>query len=294
MEHKESFIRYLKSEKRYSDHTVLAYNTDLDQFEQFLLESIGDFDFTEVNRKMLRSWVVFLMENGSKPKTVKRKITSVSSFFKYLKKQYVIKVSPSESLILPKVGKQLPKFVAENKMHNLLDNGYFADDFEGVRDKLIISLFYVSGMRLTELTILKDEDIRQSCSEIRVLGKNNKERIIPYPPSLNVLIDKYLEFRDQRFEEKAESFFLTIKGKKAYQKMSYIIVNKYLSLVTTLEQKSPHVLRHSYATHMLNNGADLNAIKELLGHSNLAATQVYTHTSMEKLQKMYKQAHPRV
>ncbi len=294
MKHKESFLDYLRFEKRCSDHTMQAYRTDLDQFEQFMLQTVEDFVFETTTKKNIRSWVVSLVGAGYKAKSVNRKVTSLSSFFKYLMRQQIIEASPTDLVILPKVAKRLPNFVEELSLHHLLDDGYFLSDFEGVRDKLVVAMFYASGVRVSEMTALKDEDIRIAECVVRVLGKGNKMREIPYPKSLNADILAYLKIREQEFGADAPSFYLTIKGKKAYRKMLYNIVNKYLSLVTTLEQKSPHVLRHSYATHMLNNGADLNAIKELLGHSDLSATQVYTQTSTEKLQKLYKQAHPRV
>ncbi len=293
MSHQESFLKYLRFEKRCSNHTVVAYKKDLDQFEEFLFKTVGDFDVLTVDSKMVRSWVVELMQDGMTPKTVNRKITSLKSFYKYLLRQELIEFNPMVSVITPKVPKKLPTFVDEESLHRLLDNGYFRNDFEGVRDKLIVSLFYGTGIRLSELVGLKDSDIFQHETLIRVLGKNNKERIVPYPKSLNNLIGEYLNMRKAEFGDQAPCLFVTAKGKPAYHKLVYRVVNNHLALVTPLEKKSPHILRHSYATHLLNRGADLNAVKELLGHSNLAATQVYTHTSTEKLQSIYKQAHPR-
>ncbi|WP_163717475.1 tyrosine-type recombinase/integrase [Mangrovibacterium lignilyticum] len=293
MSHQESFLKYLRFEKRCSNHTVVAYKKDLDQFEEFLFKTVGDFNVLEVDSKMVRLWIVELMDKGMTPKTVNRKITSLKSFYKYLLRQELIEISPMNSVISPKMPKKLPYFVDENSMHRLLDNGYFRNDFEGVRDKLIVSLFYGTGMRLSELVNLKDSDIYQSETLIRVLGKNNKERIVPYPRSINNLIGEYLMMREAEYSIDFASFFITAKGKPVYHKLVYRVVHNHLALVTPLEKKSPHVLRHSYATHLLNRGADLNAVKELLGHSNLAATQVYTHTTTEKLQSIYKQAHPR-
>ncbi|RKD87944.1 tyrosine-type recombinase/integrase [Mangrovibacterium diazotrophicum] len=293
MSYQESFLKYLRFEKRCSDHTVVAYKKDLDQFEEFLFKTVGDFNVLKVDSKMVRSWVVSLMDGGMAAKTVNRKITSLKSFYKFLLRQELIEVTPMDSVISPKVPKKLPYFVDEGSLHRLLDNGYFRNDFEGVRDKLILSLFYGTGMRLSELVNLKDSDIRQSETLLRVLGKNNKERIVPYPRSLNNLIGEYLNMRETEFGNNSPQFFVTSKGKPVYHKLIYRVVYNHLALVTPLEKKSPHILRHSYATHLLNRGADLNAVKELLGHSNLAATQVYTHTSTEKLQSIYKQAHPR-
>lgn len=293
MSYRESFLKYLKFEKRCSNHTVVAYGKDLDQFEEFVFKTVGDFDVLKVDTKMIRSWVVELMDSGNTSKTVNRKITSLKSFYRYLLRQELIEVSPVDTVITPKVPKKLPIFVDENSLHHLLDDGYFQRDFEGVRDKLILSFFYGTGIRLSELIHLKDQQVFQKEYLIRVLGKNNKERIVPYPRSLNTLVEEYILLRNAEFGPDCQSFFITAKGKQVYEKLVYRVVKKYLALVTTLEKKSPHVLRHSFATHLLNHGADLNAVKELLGHSNLAATQVYTHTTTDKLQSIYKQAHPR-
>ncbi|MGQ7870009.1 tyrosine-type recombinase/integrase [Sunxiuqinia sp. sy24] len=293
MSYRESFLRYLKFEKRCSENTLVAYRKDLDQFEEFVFKTVGDFNVLAVDTKLIRSWVVELMDQGSAAKTVTRKITSLKSFFRYLLRQELIDISPADGVIMPKVPKRLPIFVSEDNLHHLLDDGYFKSDFEGVRDKLILSMFYGTGIRLSELINLKQNQIFLSEHLVKVLGKNNKERIVPYPRSLNSLIEEYILIRDASFGVGVQQFFLTSKGKKVYEKLVYRVVKKYLALVTTLEKKSPHVLRHSFATHLLNHGADLNAVKELLGHSNLAATQVYTHTTTDRLQSIYKQAHPR-
>ena len=293
MTHQESFLKYLKFEKRCSQHTVIAYRKDLDQFEGFLFKTVGDFDILDVNPKMVRAWIVEMMGKGATAKTVTRKITALKSFYKYLMRQELIENSPVANISTPKLPKKLPIFVDENNLHQLLDNGYFSEDMEGLRDLLIVSLFYGTGIRRSELINLKDGDFQTKENLVKVLGKNNKERIVPYPRNMNDQIEAYIKLRNQELETRDAFFFLTSKGKKVYDKLIYRVVQKNLSLVTTLEKKSPHVLRHSYATHLLNRGADLNAVKELLGHANLAATQVYTHTSMEKLQNVYKQAHPR-
>ncbi len=294
MSYQESFINYLKYEKRYSAHTVVAYKNDLDQFVEFCTIVVGEFHVKEVGTDTARGWLLHLMEQGLTPRTIHRKATAVKSFYNYLMRQEVVDTNPAINLTLPKVRKKLPAFVDENSLHHLLDDAdSFGDDFSGVRDKLIVALFYGTGIRLSELINLKEGDIDTRSNLIRVLGKRQKERIIPYPDEINNLLDNYVIARNKQVGYKTEFLLVTAKGEKVYEKLIYRVVKKNLARVTSLEKKSPHVLRHTYATHLLNKGADLNAVKELLGHSNLAATQVYTHTTFEKLLDSYKQAHPR-
>lgn len=293
MDYRESFIGYLKYEKRCSSHTVVAYKNDLDQFVQFSIKMVGEFNVTKVDSRLVRSWIVQLMENELTARSVTRKITAVKSFFKFLLKEQVVKSNPAIYLALPKIRKKLPNFIEEPNLQHLLDDGYFSNDFVGIRDKLIITLLYGTGIRLGELLLLKDSDFDIKASLIKVYGKRKKERIIPYPVSMNQLLEEYIFIRNTKIELQTEKLFVTETGKPVYEKLIYRVVNNNLAKVTLLEKKSPHVLRHTYATHLLNNGADLNAVKELLGHSNLAATQVYTHTSFERLHNIYKQAHPR-
>lgn len=293
MSHQESFINYLKYEKRYSHLTAIAYKKDLDQFEEFFIKTIGDFNVEGINDKIVRQWVIELMDAGISARTVNKKISALKSFYKYLLRLELVKENNLVKVIVPKVRKKLPQFVEEKNLNHLLDDGFFGRDFEALRDKLILSLLYGSGIRLAELMHLKDADMNQTESLIKVLGKRNKERITPYPRSMNELIDQYKTERNQLFGNISQSLFVTSSGEPVYEKLIYRVVNKYLALVTTIDQKSPHVLRHTFATHMLNRGADLNAVKEMLGHSNLSATQIYTHTSLDKIQKVYKQAHPR-
>lgn len=293
MTYQESFLKYLKYEKRYSNLTLIAYGKDLGQFEDFIVKTIGDFNVNSINDKLVREWVVEMMEKGLSPRTVAKKVAALKSFYKYLLRQEVITENKLVNIVLPKIRKKLPFFVEEKNLHHLLDDVEFGHDFEGARDKLVLSMFYGTGVRLSELLNLKDQDVDTVECLVKVLGKRNKERIVPYPREVNALIGQYLKRREESITIKENYFFLTAKGKKVYEKLFYRIVNKNLSKVTTIEKRSPHVLRHSFATHMLNNGADLNAVKELLGHANLSATQVYTHTSLDKVKKVYKQAHPR-
>ncbi|WP_372648754.1 tyrosine-type recombinase/integrase [Draconibacterium sp.] len=293
MSYQESFINFLKYEKRYSPHTVKAYEKDLDRFVEFCTKMVGDFVVKDVDLKLLRSWVVDLMEHDYNPSSVSRMMTAVKSFYNFLLREQVVDVNPAINVPLPKIRKKLPHFVEENNLNHLLDDDLFDNGFRGRRDKLIISLFYGTGIRLAELINLKDRDFNTAEYLIKVLGKRNKERIIPYPREINQLYNDYVDVRNNEIVNNSGYLFVTEKGKQIYEKLVYRVVKNNLARVTSLEKKSPHVLRHTYATHLLNNGADLNAVKELLGHANLAATQVYTHTTFEKLQQSYKQAHPR-
>lgn len=293
MQHFEQFLGFLKYEKRYSGHTVTAYEKDLDQFIQFGNEMVGDFSLLEVDHHLIRQWVISLMDLGMTVVSVKRKISTLRSLYKYLLREGLMKKNPTDLVAMPKSGKKLPQFVQENEMNRLLDTSVFPDDFTGLRDKAVLSFFYGTGMRLSELMGIRMTDLHLRERVVKVLGKRNKERLIPYPSEISNDLSRYLEARNDLFGDSINYLFLTDKGEQVYEKLLYRIVRKYLGLVTTMEKRSPHILRHSYATHLLNRGADLNAIKELLGHASLAATQVYTHTSFEKLKTIYNQAHPR-
>jgi len=289
----ELFLSYLKNEKRYSPHTITAYENDLDQFISFGKELIGDFCVETVDYHLIRQWIVSLMDNGISAKSINRKISTLKTFFKFLMREGVIEKNPTDKVVVPKMGKKLPVFVQEKEMNTLLDGRFFTEDFEGRRDKAVVSLFYGTGMRLSELVGIRFSDLNLHERMVKVIGKGSKERLVPFPLEVSGVLNEYIQLRNELFPDSGNFLFLTENGEPAYNKLIYRIVKKELSLVTTIEKKSPHILRHSYATHLLNNGADLNAIKELLGHANLAATQIYTHTTFEQLKKVYKQAHPR-
>lgn len=288
----DDFIKYLQFEKRYSEHTIVAYKKDLDQFIHFLSESIGDFDVIAVQKNHVRSWIVKMMEDGISSSSITRKIATLRSFYKFLMKQEIIETNPVQLVKTPKTHKKLPVFVQEKSLDQLLDLDLFSHDFTGTRDKVIVSLLYGTGIRLAELKNLLLVNIDLKGFTIKVLGKRNKERIVPFPHSMKVLLEEYLQLREE-IAGINQFLLLTSDGKQVYDKLIYRVVKEHLGKVTTLDKRSPHVLRHSFATHLLNNGADLNAVKELLGHANLSATQIYTHTTFERLKEIYNQAHPR-
>ena len=290
----DRFFQYIQFEKRYSPYTVISYRNDLDQFLLFLHNEYGINDCKEADFMQIRSWLVNLMEQGISTRSVNRKITTLKSLYKFLIREGEITENPMVKIIAPKISKRLPAYVEKEKMDNLLDKIDFGKDFEGERNRLIVEMFYLTGMRLSELVNLTISDVDLVKKNIKVLGKRNKERIIPLGNSLVNRLEIYMKLRDLMNDVTDDNYlFITTKGKKVYQKLVYRMINSYLSMVTTLEKKSPHILRHTFATHMLNNGADLNAIKEILGHSNLSATQIYTHNTIEKLKKVYKQSHPK-
>jgi integrase/recombinase XerC len=285
MNHKESYLQYLATERRYSPHTIRSYSNDLKQFISYMDGSSSGFDPGAVVTTDIRSWIVSLLDGGMSASSVHRKITCLRVFFRFLRREGVLKGDPTERVVMPKRKKRLPEFVGEESINSLLDGFKFGNDFEGIRNRMIIEMFYLTGMRRSELTGLTLSDYDRSRGTIRVLGKRNKERLIPLPDSFLHSIDNYVEER-KRADSPGDWFFITDKGNKLYDKFVYNVVNRYLSMVTTIEKRSPHIIRHSFATHMLNHGADLNSIKELLGHANLSATQVYTHNTFEKLKKV--------
>ena len=287
-----SFFRYLTNEKRYSKHTIRSYKSDLEQFVGFCTELDSNFNPLASDHQIIRKWIIFLMQKGNSPRSVNRKITTLKTFFRFLYREGAIDKIPTDKVVMPKMSKPLPHFVSKSSMDILFDQFVFPKTFEGERDRTIMLMFYCTGMRLSELVNLTTQNIDLNGGQLKVLGKRNKERLIPFGLELKNEIEKYFEIRNQ-FACKHNIFFITKDGNPANDTLVYRIVNNYLSSVTTLEKRSPHILRHTFATQMLNNGADINAIKELLGHSNLSATQIYTHTTFEKLKQIYKQAHPR-
>jgi integrase/recombinase XerC len=292
MLYKDDFLSYLRFEKRYSPHTVASYNNDLKQFDIFCMQA-GSDGFV-LDSSIIRMWVVSLLDQGISPRSVNRKLSTLKSFARYLMRQGIISVNPLNKVLKPKMSKRIPAFIDEEKLNQFLDNYEFGEDYEGLRNQLIIELLYQTGMRRSELIGLKTSSINFADSHLRVLGKRNKERIIPINNELGKRLKEFTELRNQVFPMQNNDYLLlTSKAQPVYPKLVYRIITEFLKLVTTLDKKSPHVLRHSFATHLLNRGADLNAIKELLGHANLSATQVYTHNTFEKLKDIYKQAHPR-
>lgn len=292
----DEFLSYVSKEKRFSLHTVTAYKKDLEQFQHHITENLEISTLKEVDHHDIRSWIISILEDEKlQPVTVNRKISCLRSFYKYLVRTKGFEKNPMERITSLKTKKKLPLFLEKVQMESLLNQLDFGSGFCGIRDKLIIELLYCTGMRRSELIGLKEIDVNFNKNEIKVLGKRNKERIIPLSASTIELISEYQTWKYKEIgnESSRESLLVDDKGSSMSDGFVYRKVNRYLRLVTTIEKKSPHILRHTFATHMLNNGADLNAIKELLGHANLSATQVYTHNSIEKLTQIYKQAHPR-
>jgi integrase/recombinase XerC len=292
----ENYLQYLQHEKRFSAHTLSAYTVDLSQFTDYIQETYSLTSPVEVRHLHIRSWIVALMDADISPRSINRKLSCLKSFFKFLRTRGFIEENPMLKVVAPKVGKRLPHFVSEQSM-DLLQNPEipFDSGFSGTRNRCIVELFYGTGIRQSELIQLQLRDIDHSARVIKVLGKGKKERIVPLHPELYATIQNYIKERESAHYGTAlrNDLFLTDKGESLYPKLVYNIVKRYLSYVTTIEQRSPHVLRHAFATHLSNNGADIKAIKELLGHSSLAATQIYTHNSIERLRQVYEQAFPR-
>jgi integrase/recombinase XerC len=299
----ERFIRYIKFEKRYSPHTVSAYQSDLDQFVTFLNNPEKNTPSpapvithpSEISHYHIRNWMVELMNENILARSISRKIATLRKYFKFLLQEGIITINPTSKINTPKIPKNLPVVVEDARLTQMLDdNIVFGDDFKGLRDKLIVEMLFGTGIRLSELLGIKETDINVYEGTVKVLGKRNKERIIPINNELKLLLAKYLELKkSENFSNNSLTLIVTNKGADAYAKLIYLTVHRYLSHISTQNKKSPHVLRHTFATSLLNRGADLNAIKELLGHANLSATQIYTHNSVERLKSIYKQAHPK-
>lgn len=290
----QAFLDYLKFEKRYSVNTLISYQADLEDFFTFLDKNYGPLKLQDIQQSFVRSWLASLKEKKLSSKSINRKISGVRSFFKYHLKRGAIKTLPTSGITTPKISRRLPVFVKEPETRELIKslNGS-AESWKSLNGKMLISLFYATGMRLSELIGLKEKQVDFSRSQIRVLGKGNKERFVPVSKEILVAIKEYQQLKKKEFETTEDALLITEKGKKLYPKYAWLLVNKYLGQVSTLDKKSPHVLRHTFATHLMNNGADLNAVKELLGHTSLAATQVYTHNTIEKLKDVHKKAHPK-
>lgn len=292
--YKDLFLKYLQFEKRFSVNTIKSYNCDLTKFTEFVSQNTEEIEIHQVDEKLIRAWIVSLMEKDFSTLSIKRKISTLKTFFRFLLREGIVTCNPTDKVITPKSSKKLPSFVDEKQINNLLDDFSFGNNFSGVRNKTIVEMFYCTGMRLSELIELRTNSVDLYNGTIKVIGKRKKERLIPLHNLFLKSLEKYNEIKEKEFAYFDHDFlFVTDKGNKLYEKFVYRVVNKYLNLVTTIEKKSPHVLRHTFATHLLNHGADLNAIKELLGHANLSATQIYTHNTFEKLKTIYKQAHPR-
>lgn len=284
------FIDYLKFEKRYSKHTITAYETDLDQFFNFIEKQYQLTNINDLSSSMVRTWLASLKEDKLTSKSINRKISSLKSLNKYLLKNGLIEKSPMSSIVSPKISKRLPQFIEEQQLKTLFEHVEFTEDWKQQTEKMVLELFYNTGMRLSELINLKQQQIDFSNQQLKVFGKGNKERIIPLSETVILHLKNYIS--NNPTEEKVW-VFVSVKGKPLNPRYVYGFVKKYLSLITTVNKKSPHILRHSFATHLMNNGAEINAVKELLGHSSLAATQVYTHNSIEKLKEVFKKAHPK-
>jgi integrase/recombinase XerC len=289
----QPFLDYLKFEKRFSQNTTISYQTDLIAFFDYLQLTYGAIAFEQLSHIYIRSWLASLKDGGMAAKSINRKISSLRSFFKYQMKMGLIQQTPMTKINAPKNEKRLPRFVAKKDVDTLFNHVEFTDDWKGRTDRLVFQIFYNTGMRLSELINLKETNINFANSTIKILGKGNKERIIPMSNELSGEIKNYISQKKELPALCKDSLLISDKGKRLAPRSVYSTVRHYLSLVTTIDKKSPHILRHSFATHLTNNGADLNAVKELLGHSSLAATQVYTHNTIEKLKSIYKQAHPK-
>lgn len=289
----EAFLDYLRLERNYSERTIVAYEADLREFEDYLKKVDAGLDFTVAHSDNVRNWMVSLMDKGRTETSVNRKLSSLRSFYRFLLKKGTVVVNPMLKVVGPKKKKPLPSFLREKDMDRLLDEVSFGEGFEGCRDRMILEMFYATGMRLSELIGLSDADVDFSAKLIKVTGKRNKQRLIPFGNELAEDLLIYIKVRNEALPQGTEAFFVMSNGKRMYPMAVYRIVKRNLSRVVSLKKRSPHVLRHTFATAMLNNHAELRAVKELLGHESLVTTEVYTHATFEELKKVYEQAHPR-
>ena len=289
----DSFLEYLRLERNYSEKTVVSYGIDLREFEGYFKKADAEIDFTTVDADVVRNWVMHLMDEGRAATSVNRKLSTLRSFYRFLLKKKVMTVNPMTKVVGPKKKKPLPSFVREKDMDRLLDDLTFGEGYEGCRDRMILEMFYAAGMRLSELIGLDDVDVDFSAKLIKVTGKRNKQRLIPFANELEHDLRVYIKVRDEALPNGSDAFFVRKDGKRMYPMQVYRLVKRNLSKVVTLKKRSPHVLRHTFATVMLNDCAELRAVKELLGHESLTTTEVYTHTTFEELKKVYELAHPR-
>lgn len=289
------YLAYLRYEKRSSEHTVVSYQNDIVQFTDFLQDINSSVDLLAVTPDKIRAWVIHLAEEEITSRSINRKLSALRSFYHYHTRIGNISNSPMDTISAPKLSKRLPCFLEENETEKLFGPDLFSNTYQGWRDRTIIELFYATGIRISELINLTFDKVNLYNNTIKVLGKRNKEREIPFGNTFKNCYQSYVNFYDEKFNghTKSSYIFVTDKANKVYPKFVYSIVRKYLDMVTAIDKRSPHVLRHTFATHLLNRGADINAIKEILGHSSLSATQVYTHNSIEKLKSIYQTAHPR-
>ena len=284
---------YLRLERNYSERTIVAYGRDLEEFEEYFKKTDAELDFKKIHSDNVRNWMVRLMDDGRSETSVNRKLSSLRSFYRFLLKRKELTVNPMQKVVGPKKKKPLPSFVKEKDMDRLLDEVSFGEGFEGCRDRLILEMFYATGIRLSELIGLDDADVDLSARLIKVTGKRNKQRLIPFGNELVEDLSLYIKVRNEELPQRTEAFFVLKDGRRMYPMSVYRIVKRNLSKVVSLKKRSPHVLRHTFATAMLNDNAQLGAVKELLGHESLATTGIYTHTTFEELKKVYEQAHPR-
>lgn len=290
---KNSFLDYLQFERNCSKLTIVSYGIDLSEFEDYLRSVDETMDLQDADADLIRGWVMHLMDRGYSARSVNRKLSALRSFYRYLLRRSLVSADPVAHIVGPKASKPLPVFVKEADMDRLLDEMPFGSDFEGIRNRLIVEVFYETGMRRAELIALSDADVDMTACVMKVTGKRNKQRIIPFGQGLKADMQAYLSARDACCGSSCAAFFVRKNGQPMYPSLVYSLVRNGLAKVVTLKKRSPHVLRHSFATSMLNNKAELKAVKELLGHESLSTTEIYTHTTFEELKKVYEQAHPR-